>query len=148
MLSRSGCECQPCSDYRKADNSRKRDRSDRSEYLRQWREANKDRVREYEKSRSSKFPGRSTIFNRRRRARLRKIASDRYTLEDLYEESGGVCCLCEQPVDMSLSGLDPWGPTVDHAMPISLGGDDTIDNVQLAHRRCNTIKGANPWAFI
>lgn len=78
---------------------------------------------------------------------MREVESGPYTLQEVCEESGGVCCLCEKPVDMSLSGLDPWGPTVDHALPLSLGGNDTIDNVQLAHRTCNLIKGNDPWAF-
>jgi len=32
-------------------------------------------------------------------------------------------------------------PTVDHVVPVSEGGDDTRANVQLAHFRCNSVKG-------
>lgn len=32
-------------------------------------------------------------------------------------------------------------PTVDHVIPIANGGCDTFDNVQLAHKQCNSKKG-------
>ena len=32
-------------------------------------------------------------------------------------------------------------PTYDHIRPRSKGGDDALENLQLAHARCNKIKG-------
>lgn len=32
---------------------------------------------------------------------------------------------------------------VDHIIPVSRGGSDHADNLQMAHARCNQIKGAN-----
>jgi 5-methylcytosine-specific restriction endonuclease McrA len=34
--------------------------------------------------------------------------------------------------------------SVDHIVPLSLGGPHTLDNAQLAHLRCNAIKGNRP----
>jgi 5-methylcytosine-specific restriction endonuclease McrA len=34
-------------------------------------------------------------------------------------------------------------PTIDHIVPLSVGGTDTRDNVQIAHLFCNLSKGAN-----
>ena len=31
-------------------------------------------------------------------------------------------------------------PSIDHIIPVSRGGTHTWDNVQLAHRYCNSIK--------
>ena len=36
-------------------------------------------------------------------------------------------------------------PSVDHIKPISKGGTHTWDNIQLAHRYCNTIKSDNDY---
>lgn len=82
------------------------------------------------------------IKARRRRAIKLGLPAEKYTLAEIAERDGRVCQLCDDPVDMLLSGLDTWGPTIDHVIPISKGGPDTRENVQLAHRRCNEIKGA------
>jgi len=34
----------------------------------------------------------------------------------------------------------PKAPTIDHIVPLAQGGDDTRDNVQLAHFECNWRK--------
>lgn len=37
--------------------------------------------------------------------------------------------------------MDPDGATIDHIVPLSLGGSDEPANVATAHRRCNIRKG-------
>lgn len=55
--------------------------------------------------------------------------------------SQDICGICGKPVDKSLSGLDPMGPTVDHIIPVARGGHPAdLDNLQLAHRSCNRMK--------
>jgi 5-methylcytosine-specific restriction endonuclease McrA len=80
--------------------------------------------------------------NRTRRARLRGVESEPYTLIEIAERDGFVCQLCRGPVDMTLSGRMKWGPTIDHRIALANGGDDTRSNAQLAHRVCNLSKGA------
>lgn len=65
----------------------------------------------------------------------------RFRLGELGERDGWRCALCGGQVLESLSGMHPDGPTVDHIVPLSRGGWDGWDNVQLAHRRCNVAKG-------
>lgn len=36
----------------------------------------------------------------------------------------------------------PKAPTIDHIIPLAVGGDDTRANVQLAHFLCNSLAGA------
>lgn len=50
---------------------------------------------------------------------------------------GRVCRLCggEIPVSESVH--------LDHIIPFSRGGADTVDNLQVAHARCNIAKGAS-----
>lgn len=52
------------------------------------------------------------------------------------------CGICGQPIDYSLPHLDPGQFVVDHIVPLSAGGTDTLANKQAAHRACNRAKSA------
>lgn len=56
--------------------------------------------------------------------------------------SGGVCVLCGKPIDLTLSGRHPDGPTLEHLIPVDRGGspDDPM-NLGVSHQRCNSAKG-------
>lgn len=66
----------------------------------------------------------------------------------LKETGSHICWHCGRPIDMQLSALDPnhvmaW--TLDHATPLSCGGDPLDpNNHREAHRRCNSSRGARP----
>lgn len=51
-----------------------------------------------------------------------------------------VCSLCGEWIDLELDGRHPWGPSVDHILPVSEGGADSWDNLLPAHNRCNAAK--------
>jgi 5-methylcytosine-specific restriction endonuclease McrA len=77
----------------------------------------------------------------------RRIAAEKsgddITWQELGERDGWVCHLCNGKVK-KLGGRakQPKGATVDHLVPIADGGSHTWDNVALAHRSCNTSRGA------
>jgi 5-methylcytosine-specific restriction endonuclease McrA len=71
----------------------------------------------------------------------RGAEAEKYTLAEIAGRDGHRCGLCGGQVDMTIKNPDPWAPTIDHIVPISLGGDDTRGNVWLAHRLCNLRKG-------
>lgn len=54
--------------------------------------------------------------------------------------SQSMCAICGRPVDKSLKFPDPWCATVDHIIPWNKGGDCSIENLQLAHMKCNRMK--------
>lgn len=58
----------------------------------------------------------------------------------IYERDGWTCGFCLLPVDATLKGDDPFGPTLDHILPRSLGGSDDESNLRLCHRYCNTVR--------
>ncbi|MGH7666898.1 MAG: HNH endonuclease, partial [Candidatus Dormibacteria bacterium] len=69
----------------------------------------------------------------RRRDSLRAARRAPVDLEFIYVRDRGTCGLCgERVADADLS--------LDHVIPISKGGLHQPDNVQLAHRSCNSRK--------
>lgn len=57
--------------------------------------------------------------------------------EYLMKRDRGRCGICRKPV-RATSG--PMRPSIDHIWPRSLGGSDDLENLQLAHYRCNLSK--------
>lgn len=50
------------------------------------------------------------------------------------------CALCGEGIDRSLKWPHPLSRSVDHIVPVSKGGSDELENLQLAHLRCNQSK--------
>lgn len=50
----------------------------------------------------------------RRRARLRGLPTERYTMDELIERDGTACVLCGEELDLDAVYPDPWAPTVEH----------------------------------
>lgn len=66
------------------------------------------------------------------------------TLEKLFSRDGGVCYLCGEPCrwdDIVDGNAGNRYPSIDHVRPLSKGGTHTWNNVKLACRFCNTMKG-------
>lgn len=64
-----------------------------------------------------------------------------------YQRSLGLpCWLCGHDIDYRIVGEEAkrssWAFTLDHAQPLSLGGDlHDRANARSAHRRCNSARG-------
>lgn len=63
---------------------------------------------------------------------------------EIFERDGWACKLCSHPINKALKWPNPWSPSLDHIVPMSLGGPHVPGNVQCAHLRCNILKGAMP----
>ena len=74
---------------------------------------------------------------RRRHAKFQKSAKVRAAI---YARDRFICHLCGHKVDVSLPGSDALGPTLDHVVPQAQGGTHDVDNLRLAHRKCNSIR--------
>lgn len=67
--------------------------------------------------------------------------------ETLWEQQSGICALCGEPMlrnRFEAAHARIWTKrraTFDHVRPRSKGGLDESANLQLAHARCNKIKG-------
>lgn len=77
------------------------------------------------------------------RARQRGAASKaRYTDLEIFERDRWICHLCNKKVRRDVPRTDPEGATIDHLIPISLGGLDEPANVACSHWKCNRDKRA------
>lgn len=84
-----------------------------------------------------------TFADRRTRAERAGAYTDRdYGLIDVGRKWGWMCAICGWEVDQSLRFPHPKAGQVDHAWPLSRGGEHTLDNLQLAHAQCNTMKNS------
>lgn len=95
-----------------------------------WRAANPEKAREISRNVSA-----------RRRARLRGVEVEDFSLGEIWERDEGICWLCEVAIDPLVRWPDPGSVSLEHKVPISRGGGHTRDNCALAHLGCNIIKG-------
>jgi 5-methylcytosine-specific restriction endonuclease McrA len=73
---------------------------------------------------------------RRRAKRLRAAPRERIDREMIFERDEWVCGICGERVA-------PEDATLDHIVPVALGGAHTAANLRLAHAICNSRRQAN-----
>ena len=73
-----------------------------------------------------------------------KVGVTREQRVAIYERDGWTCWLCDQAVDSVLEPNDRMAATLDHVLPrsLTLFIDDSPENLRLAHRACNSARGA------
>lgn len=106
---------------------------------------NRDYFRAYASQWSKKNSEACVRYTLRRRAKKYNNGYEIYTTKQVLEMYGSICHLCLEPIDLELSrkiGSPGWKRSlqVDHVIPISKGGPDTLANVRPAHARCNMIR--------
>ena len=62
-----------------------------------------------------------------------RIKFPRETRELIYRSADGRCALCGRKLQID-------DMTLDHITPLSMGGNDTLDNIQCACKACNQFK--------
>ena len=91
----------------------------------------------------------------RYRARRLQATVEHFRAEEVYERDGWICQLCLEPVDREAIWPAKRSVSLDHVIPLSLGGQHTRANTQCSHLFCNCAKGARlmeldhdatPWA--
>lgn len=109
---------------------RKRYKANRERICRQqriWRANNPDKV--------------GAAEARRAKAELEDNATPKL-INAKWEASNKTYCLCGTRIDDTLSSPHPTSLTIEHLTPTSRGGAHNLDNIDFAHRTCNTKKGA------
>ena len=107
----------------------------------------KAKMREYQQKYNALNPHKTREGARRRRARVRNVETRPYSEAEVLEKYGLLCHICGVTIDVDAPRKqgegDAWhmGLHIDHVVPISKGGSDTLDNVRPAHAICNLRKG-------
>jgi len=102
-----------------------------------WQNNNPEKKRSY------------AIKTQNKRRAVKKMSSHvPYTVEELLLKYSTSCYLCKKEIDFNLPrsvGKPGWENSfhIDHLIPISKGGNDTIENVRPVHAICNLRKGAS-----
>ena len=87
---------------------------------------------------------RQDAWHRRRAAKVGTMEAEPVDRDAIAERDGWRCQLCGRRVDPSVAWPDPMSRSLDHIVPLSLGGAHVPSNVQLAHLGCNSVKGNRP----
>ena len=100
-----------------------------------------------------KLRGKGRIYILREEKRVKSAVENDKTvnLRVLIKRDKNKCAICGCQCDLydytvTESGAIICGdkyPSIDHIYPLSKGGSNTWDNVQLACKKCNTIKGVS-----
>ena len=77
-----------------------------------------------------------------RRARKVGATVEVFDASEVFDRDGWVCGLCREPVVRELRWPDPGSASLDHVVPLSLGGAHSRENTRIAHLSCNVRRGA------
>lgn len=102
--------------------------------------ANADRLREMAKAWRQKNPDRTRRYKQRRRS-AGYVATADFTPEEIFERDRWKCRHCKHEIDPAARFPDPKSASIDHFIPLSIGGWHAKENVQTLCLRCNQSKG-------
>ena len=104
-----------------------------------WNARNREKVNANAKVANKAFylthPEYKSVAKRRRKHQQRSLPHEAVNPQVVFERDGGICRICKKAVVQSDISMD-------HIVPMSLGGGYLYTNLQLAHRRCNSKRGA------
>lgn len=87
-------------------------------------------------------------FNVRAKLILKRFYGDDYRkhyqkIEPIiiYERDQWLCGICGHPIEKTQKSPLPNSPSIDHIIPLSLGGEHKPNNLRAAHLYCNSIRG-------
>ena len=135
--------CKSCNNKRNAEYYQ-RNKEQKKEYY----QDNKEKIKESKKEYRQNNPHKARETDRKRRALRQANIHEPYTENQVLKLYGTDCHICKKPVNLSANrspGAPGWqqGLHIDHVIPLSQGGPDTLDNAKPAHGLCNLQKHAS-----
>lgn len=123
------------------DKWRKNNPERHAKHSKDWRLRNPEKAKQVLAQYAKSNPEYIALKRRKRRALLSNAVHERYTVREVYLRDNGLCSLCESFIDLEYPARHPLSVSIDHIVPLSKGGHDTLDNVSVAHYGCNSRKG-------
>lgn len=153
----SAARCRPCYNaYVRARLSAGRDPNrtrKQHEYQQEFTCADCGAVAQRKPGKQTRCPDCQAIADATRRgmsysARRHQVRAGDRTINHLAlgERDGWLCHLCGDEVEHHTDCVDPLSATIDHVVPLARGGEHSWENVRLAHRQCNSARGAKALA--
>jgi len=110
-----------------------------------YRENNLDKVKATNKAYKKSNPDKINASARKRRALEKGNGHEYYTENQVLQTYGTICNICFKKINLNAPrrvGQLGWqeGLHIDHLIPISKGGSDTLENVRPTHGLCNLNK--------
>jgi 5-methylcytosine-specific restriction endonuclease McrA len=65
-----------------------------------------------------------------------------FTRKEVGDRDGWKCWLCGEAIDQAMKWPDPMSQSLEHKVPLVLGGDHSQENCTVAHLGCNSKDGA------
>ena len=122
------------SDWSKKNIQRRRDLA--SDWRKKNPEVHRQNARDY-------YAKNKQGYIEREQARRALMAGAEVSPVDLADLWTGYCALCGETLDYDLKYPDPMSKSLDHDIPLSLGGSHSKENLQWTHLSCNVSKGAS-----
>lgn len=115
------------------------------EYLKQYNLDNNEELTARKREYYQENKDAHHVAMRRREIAKRGTRVEIYTKQDVLDKWGTACHICKEEIDLTAPrtpGKEGWkrGLHLDHVVPVSKGGTDTLDNVKPAHALCNLSK--------
>lgn len=150
--SKKKCRCLNCKEYKRQDKIKYSDfyekwNKDNPDYYKEYGEKNKVYIAEKTRLWRKNNPEKKLENVRQRKMLKKSVLTENYLVSDVVKKYGSACHICGVEIDMlatKISGKPGWenGLHIDHLIPISKGGQDSIDNVRPSHAICNLKKGS------
>jgi len=109
----------------------------------EYRKNNSEKIKEHERNRS-KTKARKDVkqkSNHKRRALKRNAVIENFSPMEIFQRDGYICQICKRKTRPDFKDSNhPLYPTIDHIVPLSLGGEHSKINTQCACRLCNSTK--------
>lgn len=116
-------------------------KKNKAEWTRRWAEQNAEKAHRAKRKWHEANRAKVKADKHRRRVLARDVEADQFNAQDIYERDNWTCQLCGLHLDPAIKFPSNDSPSIDHIIPISLGGTHTLANVQAACMGCNRRKG-------